>query len=221
MLISEFLKLTDAGYSLDLIRRIAGRDFAGRNISEEELKKLMRFIKKAPVAVFSQDMTNFANAKLEAEKQWEMPDLKDATFESVTNFSSQTDERIKITVEDYQKYFDELLSMDEESEAKLTMEIYSQDKTESFTAYLLSSEKSGEEQRKYKWTSEITYTDQDFWYLLSYIISVLDSSSALNIPVAEGIARGKALVRATLYAGKLLNSRFSDLFRDFFSPSQS
>lgn len=221
MLVSEFLRLADAGYPLEDIRKLAGRDFAGRARSEEETKKLMTFVKKAPRTMFSPDNEAYLDAKTQYETEWSMDDLKNVKFESVVDFSSQTREQIKITIEDYQKYFDDLLSENDEDDAALHIEVYSADKGQSFSAELMSPARTQKEQEKYKWASDITFADQEWWYLLSYIIAVSDSSSALNVSVAEGVARGKMLTQVFRYTGKLLNARFAELFKDFFSPSQS
>lgn len=221
MLVSEFLSLANAGYPLEDIKKLVGRDFSTVMHTVEEMKRMMHFVKKSPKVMFNPETVKYNNDKAEAEKKWEMPDLGDAKFESVTDFSSQTLERIKITVDDYTKYFDDLLSEDDEDNVTLHLEVYSADGTDSFMAELTSPARTAKEQEKYKWMSEISYTDPEFWYLLSYVIAVSDSSSALNVTVAEGIARGKALYRVFLYAGRLLNSRFTELFKDFFSQGQN
>lgn len=221
MLVSEFLKLADAGYPLEDIRKLAGRDFAGGTRPDGETKKLMTFVKKAPRTMFSSDNEAYLNAKNKYEEEWSIDDLKDVKFESVVDFSSQTNEQIKITIEDYQKYFDDLLAENDEDEVSLHLEVYSADKNQSFSAELMSPAKTQKEQEKYKWVQDVTYADQEWWYLLGYIIAVSDSSSALNVTVAEGVARGKMLTQVFRYTGKLLNARFAELFKDFFSQSQS
>lgn len=221
MLVSEFIKLADAGYALDDIKQIAGRVFTpGALATDTAMKKLMRFVEKAPRVLFEQDITSYRNLRKDAENHWKMPKLSEIKFESVIDFSEQTENRIAITAEDYQAYFDQLMADDDEDTAALDVKVLSGDGTDSFTAKLHSSAQIEKIRSKYSWAAKIN--DVDLFYLLSYIIAISDSSSsALNIPVAEGVARGIAWYDASVYVGKLLNSRFTDLFRDFFSADRS
>lgn len=220
MLISEFITLADAGYALDEIKKIAGKNFKPGAFSDKEsVKKLMTFVERAPRVTFEADIEAFESEKRKAIETWQMPKLSEVKFESVVDFGTQTEERIKITIEDYQEYFDRLMAEDNEDAVSLKMEVSSKDGSKAFASALRSSAEIERLRSKYTWASRIN--DVDLLYMLGYIIAVSDSSSALNVSVAESVARGMAQYDAAVYAGKLLNSRFSDLFKDFISADRN
>jgi len=221
MLVREFLKLAKAGYPVSDIKNLAGRTFApGTLDNEENVKKLMHAVRKAPRVIFEESIQKFKDDRDAAIKAWGMPVLSDVEFESVVDFSAQTGERIKITVEDYAAYFDALLVEDNEDDVTLDIEVYSADKAKSFKAKLSSPARVERLRAGYSWA--VGLSDVDLFYVLNYLVAVSDSSSdALDITLAEAVARGGAWYDASLYAGKLMSSKFADLFRDFFSVSQS
>lgn len=221
MLVKEFLKLARAGYPVEEIKKLAGRTFLPDALdSEDKIKKLMHAVQKAPRVMFEDSVQKFKDARDAAVKEWAMPKLSEVKFESVVDFSQQTEDRIAITVEDYAAYFDALLVEDNEDEVTLDIEVFSADRTKSFKAKLSSSSRVERLRAKQSWA--IGLNDVDLFYVLNYLIAISDSSSeATDIPLAEAVARGAAFYDASFYAGKLLNSKFSELFRDFFSASQS
>ena len=221
MLASEFIKLANADCSLESLKRLAMRNLKPESLTEDGIKKLMHVMDRTPRAMFTDDLKAYEEAKLEDTKKWAIPDIKEE-FASAVDFNEQTQERIIITIEDYQKYFDDLLSSENESDVALNVRIASVDKSESFNTMLWPSRKTEEFQNKYPWLVSIASVDSDLFFLVGYAMALPDSSSsALNIPVTEAIARGRAQEKAFRYVGKLLNSHLSDLFKDFFSESRS
>jgi len=214
MQIKQFVELMKSDVPFEEIRK-----FTGHTLNEKKLSKdyatLFKASSKLPGSAFRKNREAFAEARRKADLKWVMPEIDADSIEAVSDFSEKTDERIKITIDSYQKYFDALLTEENDNEAPLSVEVYSADKKESFAAELLGSAGLAEAQSRYTWASKIPYADQEYLFLVSYLLHVPGSDES-DIPVAEGIARGKALAAVLMVTGTFINRKFMDLFKDFF-----
>ena len=220
MKLKQLVDRLKEGRSIEDLKPLLGADINFEKIkSEEKVDALFKKMKALPFQAFADDRNKYKEELMEARSKWPTIVCDDVdSIESVTDFSDKTDKRIKITIENYQKYFDGILSDSNagDNEADLEMTIYDVEHKKSFKATMFSTATFSERQRERSWLPPVDYTNPEFIYLASYIIAVPGSENDNSITVAEAAARGQACMSAFNIAGKYINIKFKQLMKDFF-----
>lgn len=216
MKLIQFIKLLKDGYPFDTLKTIIHKDLKN-NPDDKRLGKFFRALNMLPGYATAKNMEESRECIKKELKNWTFDKLPEAAvIESITDFSAATGERIKITTEDYAKYFDSFLTEDDENKIGLNLEIYSRDTKKSFKAVMY-----GKDMRVTRQTEVSSYLpmgelDLDYMSLVQYLTAVPGAEEDSKITVAEAISRGTAYINASSVAGEFVNRKFLELFNDLF-----
>lgn len=216
MNLKTFTDLLKRDLPFESVRLLSHKNFK-KKLDEEALEKLLKKM---------DNMSNYALAELRKENSealnkeavnWEFKkEINMSKVEAISDFSEATFNRVKVTVDDYSRYYDRLIADEDSNDADLTMEIYSGDKKKSFKAELLCQKTLIARQQNINTFMPLATLDYNMLCLAQYLMSCDGAESSETISVAEGIARGKAYVTAANALGIFLNKKLMELFNDFF-----
>lgn len=216
MQVTQFIKLLEKGIPFEDVKVLVGADLKDAGI-DKDASKLFKILKKMPPATFGDYRARFMEDVAEYTDKWKI-ELKDAdTWESVTDFSENTGERVKISSENYQTYFDSILSNEEDTEEHLALEIeiYSKNRKKSFKAKMRSTSAIAELNKERAWVASMSFHQQEFLFLLNYLNNS-DPGPDWDISIAEAVARGQIINQIFMVTGQFLNKNLTKLFNDFF-----
>ena len=146
---------------------------------------------------------------------WTFKKLDVSGVESVVDFNKVSDERIKISAENYSAYIDQILNdEDDGSNADLEFELFGNDKKKKFKAKMLGSAALTAKQGEIGQFLPLASLDIEYMYLAQYLMATDDIDH--DIEVSEAIARGMAYVVAVSAIGQFVNKNLTKLFDDFF-----
>ena len=216
MQLNQLVTLLKEGYDLESLRLYIHdlKDIENR----DKIKELIRVTERMSSYVTNHRRIESDKVVSEYYDDWEFPaTINKMTFESLVDFSEKTDERIKVTVEDYKEYYDSLITEEDSENTSLKMEIFNKDETMSFTAILPGRTVLQERQKEVNKYLPLNKTmDMNFASLVQYLYSASNAESQ-TISVPEAIARGAAYIQSATAVGKLIDSKlFMDLFKELF-----
>lgn len=211
MKLSVFKELLEEGVPFKKLWILGGKDVKTAAADKEQVTpNLFSAMDNFPAVTWGTFKESFNKAIEEQYLSWgTLPTITDK-IEVVSDLELKTKGKVQLTPEDCQKYFDQLLKSDN---ASLAFTLYNSDKSTSFKALLYPEKLLQEKKDKYSWIDQMPRLEVNEVYLAAYVLQV--SPDERDVELAEAIVRGSLIVTASALVGKLLNSKFSQMFVDF------